>query len=321
MTRLKIAYAGCAGVMLTVAAIRLLGGQAPLDFAALRAGDPLEQAILIHFRGPRLTLALITGAALGMAGTASQVMLRNPLASPDIIGLGAGASAGAAAAILIFGDLTSVPLGALAGAAGAAALVMALAWRDGISPLSLVLIGVSLNLMLMTGTDILLSLSPDVLAGEAVRLLTGSFASADWRMVGIMGGAAVICGGGLAVLAFSIDRLELGDDLAVTLGIKPNHVRFYTIACAAMIIAAAVTVAGPVPFVAFLAGPIARMLAGRPGSLLGLSALIGAVLAGTADALSAIPVSGTRLPAGVYTALIGAPAMLILLLRLEGDRK
>ena len=321
MNRLKIAYVSCVIVMLIIAAIRLLGGQVPLDFAAVLANDPLEQAILIHFRGPRLLLALITGAALGMAGTALQVMLRNPLASPDIIGLGAGASAGAAAAILIFGDLSSVPLGALAGAIGAAALIMALAWRDGISPLSLVLIGVSLNLMLMTGTDILLSLSPDVLASETVRLLTGSFASADWRMVGIMGGTALICGAVLAILAFSIDRLELGDDLAVTLGLKPDHIRFYTIICAAIIIASTVTVAGPVPFVAFLAGPIARMMAARPGSLLGLSALIGAILAGTADALSAAPVFGTRLPAGVYTALIGAPAMLILLLRLEGDRK
>ena len=321
MTRLHIACLTCVGVILTGAAVRLFGGQVPLDFAALLAGDDLEQAILIHFRGPRLTLALITGAALGMTGTALQVVLRNPLASPDSIGLGAGASAGAAAAILSFGDLTSVPLGALAGAAGTAALVMALAWRDGISPLSLVLIGVSLNLMLMTGTDILLSLSPDVLAAEAVRLLTGSFASADWRMVAIITGAALICGGALAILAGAVDRLELGDDLAVTLGLKPNHVRFYTVVCAAMIMAATVTVAGPVPFVAFLAGPIARLAAGRPGSLLGLSALTGAILAATADALSAVPVSGTRLPAGVYTALIGAPAMLILLLRPQGGRK
>ncbi len=321
MTRSNMAMAGALCLLAVLAGVRLLGGDPGIDLQAILRGDDQEQAILTHFRGPRVILAMMTGAALAMAGTVSQVMLRNPLASPDIIGFTAGASAAAAAAILIFGDISAAMPGALAGGILAACLVFGLAWRDGISPLALVLVGVALNLMLITATDILLSLSPGILASEATRFLTGSFASADWRSAGLMALACLVLGGVLAGLAFAIDRLELGDDLAVTLGLAPDRIRFCATVCIALIVAVSVAVAGPIPFIAFLAGPLARLAAARPGTVLGLSAVIGAILGIGADLLATLPIAGIRLPAGVFTALIGAPAMLLLLLRLEVDRK
>lgn len=321
MTRLAASYATVAILLLGLATARLFGGSPPLDLIAIVDGIGMERDILLHFRMPRLLLAIATGAALGMCGSVLQVMLRNPLASPDIIGFGAGAATGAAAAILYFQNVSAAIPGALVGGTLTAVLIMTLAWRDGISPLSLVLVGVSLSLILTTATDILLSLSPGVLASETARFLTGSFASAEWRTVGLICLATAVGGGVFAFYAFAIDRIELGDDLAIALGLNPDHVRFFTTVCVALVVATAVAVAGPVPFVAFLAGPIARLAAGHPGTLLLLSGLIGALLAVAADTLAGIAIFDTRLPAGVFTALIGAPAMLALLLRMEGGRK
>ncbi|MEM6546974.1 MAG: iron ABC transporter permease [Pseudomonadota bacterium] len=321
MSRFVAAHAIVGAVLLGLILQRLAGGSPPADLAAALAGDPLERVILLHFRLPRLVLAMAVGAALGMAGSALQVMLRNPLASPDIIGFGAGAAAGAAGAILILGEIGAAVPGALTGGALTAALVMALAWRDGVSPLSLVLIGLALGLMLTTLTDILLSLSPAILASETARFLTGSFASADWRFAGWMSLATAVGGAVLLRFAFRIDRLAMGDDLAVTLGLAPDSIRLSVAATAALLVAASVAVAGPIPFIAFLAGPIARFAADEPGTVLPLAALVGGTLGVAADSLAGVPVGGTRLPAGVFTAMIGGPAMLILLLRLEVDRK
>ncbi len=317
-TAITLAAATLLAVLL---ATHLFFSGGPIRVDRIVDGDEFERAILLHFRGPRVLLAMITGAALGMAGSVSQVMLRNPLASPDIIGFGAGAAAGAAMFILLFGGISAAAPGAFVGGAVAASLVMLLAWRDGISPLSLVLIGVSLNLMFTTATGIVLELSPSVLATETTRFLTGSFASADWHSVGLMSFTLLVCGAIFTTGAFAIDRLEMGDEIATAFGLTPNSIRLTAVAGIAVIVAASVAVAGPIPFVALLAGPIARLLAGQPGTLLGLSALVGATLTITADAFAKFPVAGSFLPAGVFTALVGAPAMLALLLRLEGDRK
>lgn len=301
--------------------LRLFGGEPALNIPALLQGDALEQTILLHFRAPRVLLALLVGGSLGMAGSMSQTMLRNPLASPDIIGFSAGASVGAAAAILMFGHITAAPFGALAGGIIAAILIMVLAWKDGLSPLALVLIGIALNLMFMTGTDILLSLSPAILATELTRYLTGSFVSADWPTIALITVAFLICGCVLVCFSNAVDKLESGDDLAISLGLRPNRIRFITTLAIALLISVSVAAAGPIPFIAFLAGPIARKLSGQPGTVIFLSTVVGACLALGADVLATLSIEGTRLPAGVYTALFGAPVMLILLFKMEGDRK
>ncbi|MEM9011734.1 MAG: iron ABC transporter permease [Pseudomonadota bacterium] len=319
MSRAALAHLLAAASLLLLVAVALTEA-APLERLALLRQDAMERAILLHIRAPGLILAALTGAALGLAGTVLQVMLRNPLASPDIIGFGAGSAAGASAAILLSGSMAGAVPGALAGGALAAGLVVALGWRDGISPLALILIGVAISLMLTTATDLMLSVSPAILAGEMARFLTGSFAGADLTAIGVLALATVFGGAVLARLGHSVESLALGDDLAISLGLHPDRIRLAAAGVAALLMAVTVAFAGPLPFVAFLAGPIARAAAGRPGTLLTLSALVGAVLAVGADILSGLAIAGARLPAGVFTALVGGPMMLALLLRLREDR-
>jgi iron complex transport system permease protein len=296
----------------------MAGWGGPLDWRAALAGQGPDALILWHIRLPRLLLAVFTGSALGLAGTAVQVMLRNPLASPDIIGFGAGAAVGAAGSIALTGGLGLVVPGALSGGLVAALVILGLAWRAGLPPLALVLIGVAVSLILSTLTDLLLSLSPGIQAAETARFLTGGFSSADWSKVTLVAVALAAALPVLAWLAYWIDRLDLGDDLARAQGLNPDRIRLATALCAAVLVSVCVAVAGPLPFVAFLAGPIARRLSDQAGTVLPLAALTGALIALAAEAAASVPVSGVRLPAGLFTALVGGPVMLFLLLRPRG---
>ncbi|WOI57983.1 iron ABC transporter permease [Palleronia sp. LCG004] len=311
MSRATTAHLAALAALAALTAFAVARGGDVSTLAAALAGRQPDLTIVLHFRLPRILAALLTGAVLGMAGTMMQVMLRNPLASPDIIGFGAGAAAGAAIAMLT--GLSAAP-GAMAGGLLTAALVMALAWRDGISPLALVLIGVGLALMLATLTDVLLSLGPAIQAAEIVRFLTGSFAASTWGGVGLLAIAASIGGAAFAWLAFRVDRLEMGDDLATALGLSPDATRIAVTGIAAILVSISVAVVGPLAFVAFLAGPLARLISGQPGTCLALSAITGALIALGADALSRVALMGVTLPAGVFTAIVGGPVMLLLLI-------
>lgn len=306
MTRITVLYVTLAGLLLGLAFALLVVGQGELHPFSV----PLDRTILLHFRAPRVALALVTGAGLGMAGTAVQTLLRNPLASPDIIGFSAGAAAGAALVIVVSGTGVWAGAGAVLGGSVTAALVLALAWRGGIAPLPLVLIGVSLSLLLAAATDVLLSLAPDLQASEVTRFLSGSFAGAEWHRVGWMGAITIIGGVFLAWHTFAVDRLGMGDDMARALGLGPDGVRIRVVAVSAVMVSVSVAVAGPIPFVAFLSGPLARQLSKQSGTVLLLSGGIGAALALGAETLSGMLIFGAHLPAGVFTALIGGPAML-----------
>jgi iron complex transport system permease protein len=310
MTRITGLHFGFLALITLMAALILLLGQGPLSPWT----DPLDRTILVHFRAPRVALAVLTGAALGAAGAAMQSLLRNPLASPDIIGPSAGAAAGAAAMIVFTGHTDLASLGAILGGTCTAAVILLFAWRSGVAALTLVLVGVATSLMLSALTDVLLSLSPGLQAAEVTRFLSGSFAASDWNKVTLMAATFISGTAILGFLTFSIERLMLGDETARALGIEPLRVRVICLGVAAVMVSVSVAVAGPIPFVAFLAGPIARKLAGRPDVLLMLAALIGAALALAADLLAQIEFAGNRLPAGVFTALIGGPAMLFILL-------
>lgn len=319
MTRTRLIYI-VSGLLLValIATLGAGGGSTALDWRAALAGEGVDYTILVHFRLPRIALAALSGAALGIAGSVLQVMLRNPLASPDIIGFGAGAAAGGVAAIVLSGSLALVAPGALLGGGLAAVAVLGLSWKSGLSPLALVLTGVALSLMLATVADILLSLSPGLQAAEAARFLTGGFSGADWA--GVLGVAAVLAAGWACMgwLSFSVDRLDTGDEIARAHGLRPDRVRLAAAALSAVIVSVSVSVTGPLPFVSFLAGPLARGISGKAGTCLGLSALFGALICLGADSLSRFPVAGTHLPAGLFTAMIGGPAMLVLLVRQGG---
>lgn len=319
MTRWAAVHLAGGAALAALCLAALFRGDPPPDLAAIIAGDGPDRLILMEFRVPRVLLAIASGAALGLAGAAMQTALRNPLASPDVIGFTAGAAAGAAAAI-VWGGVSWATPGALLGGGAAAALVLGLAWSDGLPRLALVLVGVAVSLVLITATDMILNLSPELQAAETARFLSGSFAAADWRSALLMTGLAV--GGGLFLfrLSFAIDRLELGEDMARALGVDPDRTRLLVAGAAAALVSVSVSLTGPLPFVAFLAGPIARLASGRTGVVAPLACLVGALIAVGADLLAAPLIYGTRLPAGVFTALVGGPAMVFLLLRMKGAR-
>ena len=304
---------------LAVAALMLgaadLTGDAVLR-GLLGVGSKSENLIVGTLRLPRIQAALLAGAAFGLAGAVFQSVLRNPLASPDILGISSGASLGAVVAVLGWGwSGVAVSLSAFAGALTVAALIWGLAWRQGLHGLRFVLVGVGLAYLSGSLISWLLS-QADVREAQPVLLWTvGSVA--DVRG-GELGGLALLVALFAVVVALAarpLRVLPLGDELASGLGIAPDRARLVLLLAAVGLVASATSVAGPIAFVALLAAPIARRLQDDGGPALFVAAAVGALLTLAADVLGQHAVPGVVAPVGVVTGLIGAPYLLFLLAR------
>lgn len=304
------------GLLVALAATAaLFFGSYPITAAGLweaLAGraDPIAAMIVLDHRLPRILTAIGAGAALGLAGSMIQTMLRNPLAAPDIIGFTAGANVGALLAVLLTGGM--ILTGALAGGALAACAVIALAWRGGLDTQRLILVGLGASLSLGAAADLLLSFTDENTAAEMARWLTGTLhARGPGDVVQIWGGLLLLAPA-VAWLGFPLGRMALSDDIITGLGLPLARLRLAITVLAIALVALAVSVAGPLPFVAFVSGPIARRLTGGGGPTLVAAALTGAAVTLGADlAARAIPVF--RLPAGVFTAMVGASVLIWLL--------
>lgn len=278
--------------------------------ALIGRADAISSMIVLDHRLPRILTAIGAGAALGLAGAMFQTMLRNPLAAPDIIGFTAGANAGALLAVLLTGGM--ILTGALAGGALTATAVVALAWRGGLDTHRLILVGLGASLSLGAGADLLLSYTDENTAADMARWLTGTLHArgpAEVALVWV----------GLALLApialwfgFPLARMSFSDDTVAGLGLPLASLRLAVTALAVALVALAVSVAGPLPFVAFVSGPIARRLTGNGGPALPAAALTGATVTLGAD-LAARSIPMVQLPAGVFTAMVGAPVLVWLL--------
>ncbi|SFJ81686.1 iron chelate uptake ABC transporter family permease subunit [Cellulomonas sp. KH9] len=266
-------------------------------------------------RTPRVLTGVLVGIAFGMGGVVFQTMLRNPLASPDIIGVSAGSSAAAVVAITMFG-LSGTTLSAVAVVAGlvVAAAIYALSWRSGVQGARLVLIGIAVGAMLDSVIAYALTRAGVYDASEALRWLTGSLNSAFWPGVAPLAGALAVLVPTLLVLARRLPALQLGDDAAAGLGVRPDRSRLALLLVAVAVIAVATAATGPIAFVAFLSGPIAHRLVRGTGSLLVPAALVGALLVLVAD-LVGQHLLVHRFPVGVVTGVLGAPYLLWLLAR------
>ncbi|HUF27190.1 MAG TPA: iron ABC transporter permease [Gemmatimonadaceae bacterium] len=314
--------AGAALVVLGVAGIAF--GAVPLALpdvlAALRGeGDASAVAIVRTLRLPRVMLAALVGAALGLSGGALQGALRNPLAEPWLLGVSGGAAVGAVGALALGVSAALVPLAAFAGAAAAVAVALAVAGAAGGrgDPRVLLMAGVVVGAFANAVIMIALATAPADTVRGALWWMMGSVADADWSQVRWVAATTLIGGGALIVLAREIDVLSLGEEPAAALGVAVDAAARRIYLLASLLAAATVTAAGLVGFVGLVVPHIARA-AGLRGhrALLPASALTGAALVIAADLLARTVRAPIELPLGAVTALVGVPFFLARLRRL-----
>lgn len=291
--------------------------------AVLGTGDGEADLIIHELRLPRALTALLVGAAFGLAGAVFQAVTRNPLASPDLIGIAAGAGAGAVGAIMIggvtaagAGTFGAVPLGALVGALLTSATIYLLAYGDGtITGYRFVLVGLAANGALAALTRWMLARADIDQASRAMVWLTGSLNGRGYEHVQWAGIALVLLVPLTLALARPYQLLQYDDDTASGLGIPLRHSRIALLLLATCLTALATSAAGPIAFIALGAPQIARRLTGTAGIPLVTSALTGAVLLILADLAARLVLAPTELPVGVLTGAVGAPYLLLLLAR------
>jgi iron complex transport system permease protein len=268
-------------------------------------------------RLPRVILSILAGLSFGLGGVAFQIMLRNPLASPDIIGISSGASAAAVFAIVVLslkGPVVSVM--AVVSGLGVSVLVYGLSFRNGVAGTRLILVGIGVSAMLESVVAYILSQAPAYTLQEAMRWLTGSVNGAQLDQSLSLLLSLVVFGGLLLSRSRDLEALRFGDDMAAALGVRVSATRVIVIVATVGMIACATAVTGPIAFVAFLSGPIAARLIGNRGSLLIPSALVGAVLVVVGDYVGQFLLT-TRYPVGVVTGALGAPYLIYLIIRVN----
>ncbi|GAA3158415.1 iron chelate uptake ABC transporter family permease subunit [Blastococcus jejuensis] len=315
-------------VLVLVSALSLGRGDFPIGVGdVLRTlvglGDPSQAFVLLELRAPRIVVGALVGTALGLAGALFQTFARNPLASPDVLGITQGASVGAVAAIVLAGGGgpagallggLGVPVAALAGALLAGSLLLALTWRSGIDGYRLVLVGIALWSAAAALTDWLLTRADITDAAAAYVWITGSLNARTWdHALPLLGTLAVVLPLALATSRV-LGVLQFGDDTARGLGVRLPLAQTVVVLLAVVAVAVAVAASGPVTFVALVVPQIAVRLTGGSRPPLLASALLGAVLVVGADlaARTALP---QALPVGILTAVLGAPYLLWLLVR------
>ncbi|MCS5735142.1 FecCD family ABC transporter permease [Herbiconiux daphne] len=286
-------------------------------------GSPAHELVVFELRLPRVVGGLLVGAALGLAGALTQTFARNPLATPDILGVTSGAALGAVSAIVLAGGSYTVGAGLLTlglpavatlGALGTAAVVYGFAWRGGVDSYRLILIGIGATATLGGLTSYLIARAQITEAAAASQWLVGSLSGISWASVWpVLLALVVIVPIALAQSA-NLGISQLGDDISVGLGVAVQRHRLIVIVCAVVLTAAAVSASGPIEFVAFVAPQIVRRLArtGRPPLV--SSALMGAVIVTGGDAFARGVLPG-EVPVGIVTAVIGAPYLIWLLTR------
>ncbi len=272
------------------------------------------KTIVLSLRLPRMILAILIGASLAASGALLQSVMRNPLADPGTIGVSAGAGTAATTILLLFPGLSaSVPVFAFGGAALACVLIYVMAWKDGVDPTRIILSGVAINSVLGAYNSLLQLLNSDSLQG-VLAFMNGSLSGKSWHQVKILAVYAII---GLILSFFCIrsaNTLQLGDEMAKSLGLKVNASRVFLSAVSAFLAAATVSVAGMIGFVGLVVPHIARLMVGSNyKSMLPVSIVLGAVVLLAADTVGRTIVPGMEIPVGIIMAVCGGPFFLYML--------
>ena len=312
------------GALLGLFLLSLFIGSNPIPIlsAALEAAgesDSVIALILTEVRLPRALIALFTGATLGVCGAAMQGLLRNPLASPGLVGSASGAALGAA--LMLYTGLSAafwlaLPVGGIIGSLSATLLVYTLA-GPAAGTATLILAGVAVNSIALASISLLINLAPSPYAvREIVLWMLGSVANHSmvdfWSMLpGTLLGWALLAGTGR-----SLDALTLGEETAHTLGVNLKGLRWRLFIAIALAVGSAVSITGAIGFVGLVTPHLLRPLVGfQPGRLLPVSALGGAMLLLCADIGVRLFPAGTEIKVGVLTSLVGAPFFLYLIIR------
>ncbi|CAM4326849.1 iron-dicitrate transporter subunit FecD [Citrobacter portucalensis] len=273
--------------------------------------------VLTAYRLPRLLLALLVGAALAVAGVLVQGIVRNPLASPDILGVNHAASLASVGALLLLPSLPVITLPLLAFAGGMAGLILLRILANTSQPMKLALTGVALSACWASLTDyLMLSRPQDV--NSALLWLTGSLWGRDWSFVKIAAPLLILFLPLSLRFCRDLDLLALGDARATTLGVSVPRIRLLALLLAVAMTSTGVAVCGPISFIGLVVPHMVRSITGgRHRLLLPVSAMTGALLLVVADLLARIVHPPLELPAGVLTAIIGAPWFVWLLVRMR----
>lgn len=309
---------GLGALVVALFLVRALLGDYRVSFVdgiRMISGTTIPGASFIFMEStlPRACMSVLAGAAFASAGAAFQSMLRNPLASPDVLGINLGASAAAVFAVVLLG-WTGMPVAlvAFAGAVAVAVTIHGFAGRGGAATGRMILVGVGLAAVLSSVVHWVLLRADIYRAQDALVWLTGSLGSVSWSEIVRLGVVVAIGLPLLTVVTRQLGVLGLGDDLAAGLGVRAHRLRVLITALVVLLTASATAVCGPIAFVGFLSGPIARRLAGGRTSV-PAAALVGAAMVLAADHVSAYADPDTAYPVGVVTGLAGAPVLVWLL--------
>ncbi|MFJ4004919.1 FecCD family ABC transporter permease [Streptomyces sp. NPDC090023] len=282
-------------------------------------GNPYQDFIVNELRLPRLLVGLLVGASLGLGGALFQSISRNPLGSPDVLGLAQGSTAGALVMIVLFsGSAAAVTAGALVGGLVTGIGIYLLAWKQGVHGYRLVLVGIGVSAVLTAVNGYLITKADIVDAARAVVWMTGSLSGRDWTQVWPL---LILCAVVVPLVLANgrgLRMLEMGDDVAHALGARVHRVRLVLMVSAVLLTAAATAAAGPVGFVALTAPQLARRLTRSPGPNLVPSLCMGAALLVTADWICQRLFGADQLPVGVVTGVVGGAYLLWLLV---GERR
>ena len=313
-------------VLVLVSAVSLGRGDFPISVAeVLRAlvglGDDTQRFIVLELRAPRIAVAVLVGVALGVSGALIQTFARNPLASPDVLGVTGGAAVGAVDVIVLGGSAAGgllgglgVPAAALAGGLLMAGLVFGLAWNTGIDGYRLVLVGIGLSAMAQAVVQYLLTRSDIQDAAVANVWITGSLNGRGWDQALPLALALLVLLPAAVALSRVLGVLQFGDETARGLGVRVPLAQAVTVLVAVGLAAFAVSAAGPIQFVALVVPQIAVRLTGGSRPPLIAAGLLGALLVVTSDLIARTVLPAT-FPVGVVTAVLGAPYLLWLLVR------
>ncbi len=272
---------------------------------------------IMTIRLPRMLGGLLVGIALAVAGNTFQTMLRNPLASPDIIGITAGSSVAAVFCILVLklsGSMVSI-IAVISGLL-VATIIYLLSSGKGFSGARLILIGIGIQTMLNALISYLLLKASRYDVPAALRWLSGSLNGIQLENIWGLLVIVIIFVTMTLILTNHLKVLELGDEFSTTLGIKTNQTRLLLIISSVFLIAFASSISGPIAFVAFLSGPIASRLVGRGATNILASGFVGASLVLLADLIGQFAFD-TRFPVGVITGILGSPYLIFLLIKMN----